>query len=128
MFTIIFGSFLFALTDMFNDGLPAPAQAYLKVCSALSEASLSDVKGGGPLAILASQEQEGLPSSPGTTVQRRSVVCTEEIVSLNFPFIKNQSIKNQAIRCYFRYCFFASIECTSNYLLYARVSKMKAHT
>lgn len=50
----------------------------------MSEASLNDVQGGGSHAILASQDQEGLPSSPGTTVQRRSVVRTEEIVSLNF--------------------------------------------
>lgn len=82
--SIIFGTSLLALTDIFDDGLPAPAQAYLKVCSAMSEASLNDVKSGGPHAILACQDQEGLPSSPGTTVQRRSVVRTEEIVSLNF--------------------------------------------
>ncbi|KAL7888197.1 hypothetical protein AOLI_G00031710 [Acnodon oligacanthus] len=64
--------------DIFDDGLPAPAQAYLKVCSAMSEAGLNDVKAGGPPSVLTSQDQEGL-SSPGTTVQRRSVLCTEEI-------------------------------------------------
>lgn len=98
---LFFGASLFALTDIFDDGLPVPAQAYLKVCSAMSEATLKDVKGGGPHSILASQEQEGLPSSPGTTVQRRSVVRTEEIVSLNFPF-NNRSIRNQALGVIFR--------------------------
>lgn len=87
----IFDSSLYALTDILDDGLPSPAQAYLKVCSAMSEARLNDVKGSGPHAILASQEQEGLPSTPGTTVQRRSVVRTEEIVSSNSPF--NRSIR-----------------------------------
>ncbi|XP_048062196.1 brain and acute leukemia cytoplasmic protein isoform X2 [Megalobrama amblycephala] len=53
--------------DLFDDGLPAPAQAYLKVCSA-----------GTTPAILSSQEQEVLSSS-ATTVQRRSVLRTEEI-------------------------------------------------
>ncbi|KAG7316621.1 hypothetical protein KOW79_020162 [Hemibagrus wyckioides] len=76
---VVFASEKTANSDIFDDGLPAPAQAYLKVCSAMSEARLTDVKGGGPHAILASQEQEGLPSTPGTTVQRRSVVRTEEI-------------------------------------------------
>ncbi|XP_062857410.1 brain and acute leukemia cytoplasmic protein [Trichomycterus rosablanca] len=66
-------------SDIFDDSLPAPAQAYLKVCSAMSETGLNDAKTGGTPAILASQEQGGLCSSPGTTVQRRSVVRTEEI-------------------------------------------------
>ncbi|KAK1795928.1 hypothetical protein P4O66_009036 [Electrophorus voltai] len=65
-------------TDIFDDGLPAPAQAYLKVSSAVSEAGLTDENLGGPPAVSASQEEKGL-SSPGTTVQRRSVLCTEEI-------------------------------------------------
>ncbi|XP_026858801.1 brain and acute leukemia cytoplasmic protein [Electrophorus electricus] len=64
--------------DIFDDGLPAPAQAYLKVSSAVSEAGLTDENLGGPPAVSASQEEKGL-SSPGTTVQRRSVLCTEEI-------------------------------------------------
>ncbi|TSK58085.1 Brain and acute leukemia cytoplasmic protein [Bagarius yarrelli] len=65
-------------SDIFDDGLPTPAQAYLKVCSTMSEATLNDVKGVVPHAKLLSQEQKGLPASPGTTVQR-SVVRTEEI-------------------------------------------------
>ncbi|XP_030628381.1 brain and acute leukemia cytoplasmic protein [Chanos chanos] len=65
-------------SDLFDDGLPAPAQAYLKVCSAMSESGLNDVKTGNNPPILCSQEQDVL-SSPGTTVQRRSVLRTEEI-------------------------------------------------
>ncbi|KAK5620458.1 hypothetical protein CRENBAI_023617 [Crenichthys baileyi] len=57
--------------DFFEDGLPPPAQAYLKVCSAMSEPSLNDVKPSSPPSVLAS------PSV--TTVQRRSVLHTEEI-------------------------------------------------
>ncbi|KAM4522685.1 brain and acute leukemia cytoplasmic protein isoform 1-T8 [Odontesthes bonariensis] len=64
--------------DFFEDSLPPPAQAYLKVCSAVSEASLNDVKPRSPPSILASPQLEVQPSS-GTTVQRRSVLHTEEI-------------------------------------------------
>ncbi|XP_040921122.1 brain and acute leukemia cytoplasmic protein isoform X1 [Toxotes jaculatrix] len=65
--------------DFFEDGLPPPAQAYLKVCSAVSEASLNDVKPSSPPAILASPPKEEVLPSSGTTVQRRSVLHTEEI-------------------------------------------------
>ncbi|KAJ0060879.1 hypothetical protein NL108_001732, partial [Boleophthalmus pectinirostris] len=65
--------------DFFEDGLPPPAQAYLKVCSAVSEASLNDVKPSSPSTILSSPQQEVSPPSSGTTVQRRSVLHTEEI-------------------------------------------------
>ncbi|KAJ0026904.1 hypothetical protein NQD34_017904 [Periophthalmus magnuspinnatus] len=65
--------------DFFEDGLPPPAQAYLKVCSAVSEASLNDVKPSSPPAMLTSPQQEASPPSSGTTVQRRSVLHTEEI-------------------------------------------------
>ncbi|KAI5090544.1 brain and acute leukemia cytoplasmic protein [Silurus meridionalis] len=86
-------------SDIFDDGLPAPAQAYLKVCSAMSEASLNDVKDGCPQTIQASQELEGLPSSPGTTVQRRSVVRTEEIWQDNRMSTKQVTITvTQSIR------------------------------
>ncbi|XP_003200739.1 brain and acute leukemia cytoplasmic protein [Danio rerio] len=64
--------------DLFDDGLPTPAQAYLKVCSAMSEVGLNDMKTGSTPAILSSQEQDVLSSS-ATTVQRRSVLRTEEI-------------------------------------------------
>ncbi|XP_037541071.1 brain and acute leukemia cytoplasmic protein, partial [Nematolebias whitei] len=64
--------------DFFEDGLPPPAQAYLKVCSAVSEASLSDVKPSSPPSILSSPQKDVSPSS-GTTVQRTSVLHTEEI-------------------------------------------------
>ncbi|XP_072298150.1 brain and acute leukemia cytoplasmic protein [Eucyclogobius newberryi] len=64
--------------DFFEDGLPPPAQAYLQVCS-VSEASLNDVKPSSPAAILASPQQGASPPSSGTTVQRRSVLHTEEI-------------------------------------------------
>ncbi|XP_051500617.1 brain and acute leukemia cytoplasmic protein [Myxocyprinus asiaticus] len=63
--------------DLFDDGLPSPAQAYLKVCSAMSEMGLNDVTSGTTPAILSSQEQ--VLSTFGTTVQRRSVLRTEEI-------------------------------------------------
>ncbi|KAM8832506.1 uncharacterized protein baalcb isoform 2-T11 [Spinachia spinachia] len=66
--------------DFFEDSLPLPAQAYLKVCSAASEASLSDVKPASPPAIQgASPPKEAASPSSGTTVQRRSVLHTEEI-------------------------------------------------
>lgn len=68
--------------DFFEDGLPPPAQAYLKVCSAVSEASLNDVKPSSPPAALGSPPREAVLPSSGTTVQRRSVLHTEEIVSL----------------------------------------------
>ncbi|XP_024909502.1 brain and acute leukemia cytoplasmic protein [Cynoglossus semilaevis] len=65
--------------DFFEDSLPPPAQAYLKVCSSVSEASLSDVKPSSSPAILASLPKEVVTPSSGTTVQRRSVLHTEEI-------------------------------------------------
>ncbi|XP_035851454.1 brain and acute leukemia cytoplasmic protein isoform X2 [Sander lucioperca] len=65
--------------DFFEDGLPPPAQAYLKVCSAVSEASLNDVKPSSPPAILGSPAKEAVLPSSGITVQRRSVLHTEEI-------------------------------------------------
>ncbi|TRY57939.1 hypothetical protein DNTS_009824 [Danionella cerebrum] len=64
--------------DIFDDVLPSPAQAYLKVCSAMSEVGLNDMKAGATPAILSPQEQE-VRSSSATTVQRRSVLRTEEI-------------------------------------------------
>ncbi|XP_056120374.1 brain and acute leukemia cytoplasmic protein [Rhinichthys klamathensis goyatoka] len=64
--------------DLFDDGLPAPGQAYVKVCSAMSEVGLNDMKTGTTPVILSSQEQEVLSSS-ATTVQKRSVLRTEEI-------------------------------------------------
>uniref|UniRef100_A0A3P8RSM4 BAALC binder of MAP3K1 and KLF4 b n=1 Tax=Amphiprion percula TaxID=161767 RepID=A0A3P8RSM4_AMPPE len=67
------------ISPFFEDGIPPPAQAYLKVCSAVSEASLNDVKPSSPPAILASPQQESVLPSSGTTVQRRSVLHTEEI-------------------------------------------------
>uniref|UniRef100_A0A3B4B3Y6 Uncharacterized protein n=1 Tax=Periophthalmus magnuspinnatus TaxID=409849 RepID=A0A3B4B3Y6_9GOBI len=67
------------ISPFFEDGLPPPAQAYLKVCSAVSEASLNDVKPSSPPAMLTSPQQEASPPSSGTTVQRRSVLHTEEI-------------------------------------------------
>ncbi|KAM9782644.1 brain and acute leukemia cytoplasmic protein [Neosynchiropus ocellatus] len=67
------------VTDFFEDGLPPPAQAYLTVCSSVSEASLDDVKPSSPSAILDSAQQEAMIASSGTTLQRRSVLHTEEI-------------------------------------------------
>ncbi|KAJ8355473.1 hypothetical protein SKAU_G00182670 [Synaphobranchus kaupii] len=62
-----------SVADLFDDSFPGPAQAYMKVCSAMSEASLSDTK-----VAPASRQQEAL-SSHGNTLQKRSVMCTEEI-------------------------------------------------
>lgn len=70
---------MFLPTDFFDDGLPAPAQAYLKVCSAISEVGLADAKAAANLA--GHPPQEPLPSPGATTVQKRSVLRTEEIVS-----------------------------------------------
>ncbi|XP_067337617.1 uncharacterized protein baalcb isoform X3 [Channa argus] len=53
--------------DFFEDSLPPPAQAYLKVCSAVSEASLNDVKPSSPPAIVASPHKEDGLASSGTT-------------------------------------------------------------
>lgn len=47
----------------------------------MSEVGLNDMKAGTTPAILSSQEQEVLSTS-ATTVQRRSVLRTEEIVSI----------------------------------------------
>ncbi|XP_037305828.2 brain and acute leukemia cytoplasmic protein [Pungitius pungitius] len=66
--------------DFFEDSFPLPAQAYLKVCSAVSEANLNDVKPAAPPAIPGtSPPKEAASPSSGTTVQRRSVLHTEEI-------------------------------------------------
>ncbi|XP_019751752.1 brain and acute leukemia cytoplasmic protein isoform X2 [Hippocampus comes] len=70
--------------EFFEDGLPPPAQAYLKVCSTASEASLGDIKPGGggcssPPDVPASPAQDAATVSSGTTVQRTSVLHTEEI-------------------------------------------------
>ncbi|KAG9344663.1 hypothetical protein JZ751_010349, partial [Albula glossodonta] len=66
------------VADFFDDSFPGPAQAYLKVCSAMSEANLSESKADANATVPASQQQEVLPS-PGTTLQKRSVMRTEEI-------------------------------------------------
>uniref|UniRef100_A0A3Q4HP16 BAALC binder of MAP3K1 and KLF4 b n=2 Tax=Pseudocrenilabrinae TaxID=318546 RepID=A0A3Q4HP16_NEOBR len=67
------------ISPFFEDGLPPPAQAYLKVCSAMSEASLNDVKPSSTPTALGSPRQDTTMPSSGTTVQRRSVLHTEEI-------------------------------------------------
>nr|XP_040016705.1 brain and acute leukemia cytoplasmic protein isoform X1 [Gasterosteus aculeatus aculeatus]XP_040016706.1 brain and acute leukemia cytoplasmic protein isoform X1 [Gasterosteus aculeatus aculeatus]XP_040016707.1 brain and acute leukemia cytoplasmic protein isoform X1 [Gasterosteus aculeatus aculeatus]XP_040016708.1 brain and acute leukemia cytoplasmic protein isoform X1 [Gasterosteus aculeatus aculeatus] len=77
--------------DFFEDGLPLPAQAYLKVCSAVPEASLNDVTPAGPPAAPGtSPPKEAASPSAGTTVQRRSVLHTEEIVRLLLLYTKWQ--------------------------------------
>ncbi|CAN9507391.1 unnamed protein product [Ophioblennius macclurei] len=65
--------------DFFEDGLPPPAQAYLKVCSAVSEASLHDVAPASPPTGPSSSSSPLQDDQPPTTVQRRSVLHTEEI-------------------------------------------------
>lgn len=73
---------LLPVPDFFEDGLPLPAQAYLKVCSAVSEASLNDMKPSGLPATTDSPAKEAGLQQSGTTVQRTSVLHTQEIVSL----------------------------------------------
>ena len=74
------------MPDIFEDGLPHPAQAYVKVCSSLSEASLdeeTDTKT--PPFKHPSPDHHGTAIPPtGIAVQRRSVLHTEEIVRDNF--------------------------------------------
>ncbi|XP_063078571.1 brain and acute leukemia cytoplasmic protein [Engraulis encrasicolus] len=75
--------------DLFDDCLPAPAQAYLKVCSSMSEVALSrgDPKaeaklggGGGTIPPPNPPSPQDPAASPGTTtVEKRSVLRTEEI-------------------------------------------------
>ncbi|KAL2082278.1 hypothetical protein ACEWY4_022096 [Coilia grayii] len=67
-----------ASIDVFDDGLPAPAQAYLKVCSSISEVGLGDPKAEAKLGG-AIPPQEPTASPGTTTLQKRSVLRTEEI-------------------------------------------------
>ncbi|CAL8312949.1 unnamed protein product [Lota lota] len=66
--------------DIFEDGLPHPAQAYVKVCSSLSEASLDEeTEAKTPPSKRPSLDQGPAIPPAGTTAQRRSVLHTEEI-------------------------------------------------
>ncbi|XP_069053748.1 uncharacterized protein baalcb isoform X2 [Lepisosteus oculatus] len=62
---------------IFGDGIPSSAQAYLKVCSTMSDPSLNDGKPSSDSAVSSNKQQGALPSSD-TTVQKRSVLRTEE--------------------------------------------------
>nr|XP_006626155.2 PREDICTED: brain and acute leukemia cytoplasmic protein-like isoform X1 [Lepisosteus oculatus]XP_015207809.1 PREDICTED: brain and acute leukemia cytoplasmic protein-like isoform X1 [Lepisosteus oculatus] len=64
-------------TIIFGDGIPSSAQAYLKVCSTMSDPSLNDGKPSSDSAVSSNKQQGALPSSD-TTVQKRSVLRTEE--------------------------------------------------
>ncbi|XP_069461740.1 brain and acute leukemia cytoplasmic protein-like isoform X1 [Ambystoma mexicanum] len=65
-----------AVADFFDDGFPNPAQAYLKVCSVISDPALTDKKPAtSPPAP--SKQQLAVPSE-GATLQKRSVTRTEE--------------------------------------------------
>ncbi|MBN3314409.1 BAALC protein, partial [Atractosteus spatula] len=64
-------------TIIFGDGIPSSAQAYLKVCSTMSDPSLTDGKPSSDSAVSPNKQQGALPSSD-TTVQKRSVLRTEE--------------------------------------------------
>lgn len=77
---------LLPVPDFFEDGLPLPAQAYLKVCSAVSEASLNDMKPSGLPATTDSPAKEAGLQQSGTTVQRTSVLHTQEIVRVSPEF------------------------------------------
>lgn len=66
--------------DIFDDSFPLPAHAYLKVCSAVSEVSLNEVKSSDtPADTDAPRKEEAIPTA-GTRVQRTSILHTQEIV------------------------------------------------
>uniref|UniRef100_A0AAV2K8V1 Brain and acute leukemia cytoplasmic protein n=1 Tax=Knipowitschia caucasica TaxID=637954 RepID=A0AAV2K8V1_KNICA len=65
--------------DFFEDSLPPPAQAYLKVCSAVSEASLDDVKPSSPPAILASPQQEKKWQDNRMSTKQVTITVTQSI-------------------------------------------------
>ncbi|KAG5846340.1 hypothetical protein ANANG_G00113900 [Anguilla anguilla] len=67
------------VADFFDDSFPGPAQAYMKVCSAMSEAGLGGTKVDADAAVPTSQQQEALPAAHGATLQKRSVMHTEEV-------------------------------------------------
>jgi len=53
------------------------------VCSAISEVGLNDMKTGtGTTPVILSPQEQEVLSSSATTVQKRSVLRTEEIVSI----------------------------------------------
>ncbi|XP_064411102.1 brain and acute leukemia cytoplasmic protein [Latimeria chalumnae] len=64
------------VADFFDDGLPPTAQAYLKVCSAISDPMLKETKSPSGSSTSGKQQQRMTPV--GTTVQKRSVLRTEE--------------------------------------------------
>ncbi|MBN3271063.1 BAALC protein, partial [Polyodon spathula] len=71
-----------SVADFFDDGLPAPAQAYLKV----SDPVLNETKPASRSTASQDKQQTALQSL-GTTVQKRSVLRTEEVSSiLPLPF------------------------------------------
>lgn len=97
--------------DFFEDTLPLPAQAYLKVCSAVSEASLNDVKPSSPPTIMDSPGKEAVSPSTGTTVQRTSVLHTQEIVRVQCYYIKTflSSYVIDQVKIYGRFIIFLFI-------------------
>uniref|UniRef100_UPI00398F1722 brain and acute leukemia cytoplasmic protein-like n=1 Tax=Pristiophorus japonicus TaxID=55135 RepID=UPI00398F1722 len=64
-----------AVADIFNEGLPLPAQAYLKVCSAISDPLLSEKTPSNSASV----QDIPQPRSPGITVQKKSMTHTEEV-------------------------------------------------
>lgn len=77
--------------DLFEDSLPLPAQAYLKVCSALSEVSLNEAKSRDPPPTTDSPAKEDMLPTPGTKVKRTSVLHTQEIVR-SFEYLKKTNV------------------------------------
>ncbi|CAM5130777.1 brain and acute leukemia cytoplasmic protein-like isoform X2 [Natator depressus] len=63
--------------DFFDDGIPNPAQAYLKVCSVTSDLSLNEAKAPAGGSQVTHKPLNRLSPS-GTTVQKKSVLCPEE--------------------------------------------------
>ncbi|XP_077443414.1 brain and acute leukemia cytoplasmic protein isoform X2 [Stigmatopora argus] len=84
------------IPDFFEDGLPTPAEAYLKVCS---EGGLADARNDSArLDPPTPPMHEGAPLSSATTVQRTSVLHTEEIVTITVTQSIHQVDKNGKVK------------------------------
>ncbi|XP_067844612.1 brain and acute leukemia cytoplasmic protein-like isoform X5 [Heptranchias perlo] len=66
---------LSAVADFFDEGLTLPGQAYLKVCSAISDPLLSERNP----SNLGSVQGRPQPCSPGTMLQKKSLRHREEM-------------------------------------------------
>lgn len=109
---------LLPVPDFFEDGLPLPAQAYLKVCSAVSEASLDDMKPSSLPATTDSPAKEAGLQQSGTTVQRTSVLHTQEIVRAS-PGFYLALIYQTTLYTSLIYFYFFALVCNLNTLRFS---------